>query len=272
LAQAKRMTMVQSKPIGRREVITASSRLSSSTKGEHEEARPVTLRGGNGNTQPPGNPFDVLDDAARVILSAVPSPPMPASSLMLAGGATVTFVAGVAWQWQHWVAALWTARIAFLLLVLAWSGLVLITLVSQLRKVADVPGSFLRHLSQRYPTEARAIETLIDRFSRHQLEDAEARLALTISQLRQRLPWLVVVDKLATPFAVLASYFYAKQIFGFEQDAQSWPAWLFIGALGLSGIVMVFSSAAQSLERSALLLQRALARKRRRLQTARKWC
>ena len=266
LGQApRRITMVQFKPTGRKNV-AASSRPSSSTKGAHDTARPVTLRGENGDTQPPGgppgSPFDILQEAAQAIPSALLSRPIRGLSVVLVGSAAVTFVAGLVGHWRHAPAAIWVARISFLLLVLAWLGILLIALVSQLRQLADVPGSFLRHLSQRYPIETRAIEALVDRFSRPQLEEAEARIALTIAQLRQRLPLLVPVDKLATPFTVLASYFYAKQLFGFEQDAQSWPAWLLMGALGLSCTVVVFSIAAQSLERSALLLQRAVARKR----------
>jgi hypothetical protein len=258
--------MVQSKPTGRRNVVAASSKPSSSTKGEHDDAHPVTLRGENGDTPPPGpppgSPIDVLLETAHAIPRAVLSPPIRALSVVLVGSGAVTFVTEVVGHWRHAAAALLVARISFLLLMLAWVGILLIALMSPLRQLADVPGSFLRHLSQRYPAETRTIATLADRFSRLQLDDAEARLALTISQLRQRLPLLVPVDKLATPAAVLASYFYAKQLFGLEQDAQSWPVWLLMGALGLSCTVVVFSLAAQSLERSALLLQRAVARKR----------
>lgn len=77
------------------------------------------------------------------------------------------------------------------------------------------------------------------------------------------MPLAMPMQDLATPAAVAVAYLVAPKL-GLIPDAQAWPAWLFLMLLVLSCLAVHHHLGMDALERSALLLQRAIARKQER--------
>jgi hypothetical protein len=207
------------------------------------------------------NPFELLRQAA--VRTPVAAASVTVRMLYVSAG-MIAPVALVAGTFAHAQGHVRVSRIMACLILLSALAVVCAALIDSaplLQELRDIQSHFLKHLSRCYTGELDVIQRLTERFTLHRLQDTEARLNLTIAQCRRKMPLALPFGKLATPAAVAVTYLIAPKLSGPDQVAQSWPTWLFVMLLVLSCLAVHHHLSMDALERSAMLLQRAIARK-----------
>lgn len=207
-----------------------------------------------------GDPFDVLHQAAAASPKATASLVARTLYWLAAVLASLSLVAWTIAYRQRSVPYSWLAAASSLLSAFTVLAAALVDVTPRLRELRDVQSHFLKHLSRCHTGELDAIQRLAKQFTLDRLQYTEARLNLTIAQGRRRMPLAMPIQSLATPAAVGVAYLVAPKL-GLVPNAQAWPAWLFLMLLVLSCLAIHHHLGMDALERSALLLQRAIARK-----------